>query len=731
MIRSSLSRQIVLLVLAIVTAFVFTFWASILSIRTAMDRQARVESVDLMQGRIQALQEQVALIASDYHNWTDVYRAAADQDFESLYSNYGITAVRGDVFQYAQMFDGPFDTPAAWKVGAPRDTLEGGILSAKTMANLRQRIPELNFIERETFDFFEFRSGSIVMFSASSLLPEDVFVMPEMLGANLAIAVIGKVLTEAQLAAVRKDLRVDELRAHPVAETIPEMSDGLTLPLDGADGRPALYLSWQPPSPGTVLFERIRPVMVGVTIAFLVMSLAAVRLLRDRARTLADKEAEAATLARVDLLTGLPNRMALREHLERFGSAGFARFAAVSIDIDRFKQINDIIGHGGGDTYLRNFAERLHGLADKDTFVSRQGGDEFILIVRGGNDLEARVSDKCREIELALRDQVSVGGYSFSLEAAKGLAISEGPDQPVDEVLLNADRAMYAAKRRQTQEIVRYDMRMEARDALDSSIEKALRSALDDRSEFFIEYQPIVNARFPGGIVKFEALARWNSPTLGRVAPADFIRVAEATGLILPLARLLLEKVCADLRANAGTSVSINVSPVQLTSLGFASELSAQIEAAGLELGARRDRGYGDHRDGGQQVGGLHPPRVAIARVLDRARRFRNRVLVGCLSREHAIQRAQDRPLLHHREGREPRAQDDQVDARPGAFPEHDGRRRRHRNRAGGRDTSEFRLRHVPGVLLRPSRAARRVPRRKTNGARPRYSLGRRCRDPR
>ncbi len=581
MIRSSLSRQIVLLVLVIVTAFTATFWASILSIRTAMDRQARTESVDLMRGRIEALQEQVALIASDYHNWTDVYRAAAEQDFESLYSNYGITAVRGDVFEYAQMFDGPFRTPAAWKVGAPRDTLENGILSAETMAILRQRVPELNFNERETFDFFEFRSGNIVMFSASSLLPEDVFVMPEMLGANLAIAVIGKVLTDAQLARVETDLNVEKLRAHP----LPETSDDLTLPLNGADGRPAVYLSWEPPTPGTELFNRIRVIMLGVTIAFFVLTLAAARLLRDRARTLADKEAEAATLARVDLLTGLPNRMALREHLERSGSAGFARFAAVSIDIDRFKQINDIIGHGGGDTYLRKFAERLSGLADEDTFVSRQGGDEFILIVKGENDLEARVSDTCRDIELALRDQVSVGGYSFSLNAAKGLAISEGPDQPVDEVLLNADRAMYAAKRRQTQDIVRYDMRMEARDALDSSIEKALRSALDVRSEFFIEYQPIVNARFPGGIVKFEALARWNSPTLGSVSPADFIRVAEATGLILPLARLLLEKVCADLRANAGTSVSINVSPVQLTSLGFASELSAQIEAAGLDSG--------------------------------------------------------------------------------------------------------------------------------------------------
>ena len=579
MIRSSLSRQIVLVVLVIVTAFVVIFWVSILSIRTAMDRQARTNSIDLMQGRIGALQEQVALIASDYHNWTDVYQAAAEQDFESLYSNYGITAVRGDVFQYAQMFDGPFETPAAWKVGAPRDALESGILSADTMAILRQRVPELNFNERETFDFFEFRSGSIVMFSASSLLPEDVFVMPEMVGANLAIAVIGKILTDAQLARVQADLNVDELRVHP----LPETAGGLTLPLDGPDGRPAVYLSWQPPDSRHRTL-RADPAGHGGCHDRLLRSDPGGGASSSRQGEDAGRQGGGSGHARPGRFADRASQPAGAPRTSRtLRLGGFARFAAFSIDIDRFKQINDIIGHGGGDTYLRKFSERLSALADEDTFVSRQGGDEFILIVKGEDDLEARVSDTCRQIDLALRDKVSVGGYSFSLQAAKGVALSDRPDQPVDEVLLNADRAMYAAKRRQTQNIVRYDTRMEARDALDSSIEKALRSALDTRSEFFIEYQPIVNARFPGGIVKFEALARWNSPTLGRVSPADFIRVAEATGLILPLARLLLEKICTDLSANPGTSVSINVSPVQLTSPGFAVELSAQIDAAGID----------------------------------------------------------------------------------------------------------------------------------------------------
>lgn len=577
--RTSLSRQIVVLALLLVTAFVVIIWASILSIRSAMDRQASIESLELMRGRIGAVQEQVALIASDYHNWTDVFQSAVEQDFEELYSNYGITAVRGDIFQYAQMFDGPFDTPAAWQVGVPRESL-GSILSSETMDNLRLKVPELDFSQRETIDYFDFRTGSLVMFSASLLLPEDVLMIPEAIEGDLAIAVIGKILSERQLAQIQTELNVSSLRV----DESPEADRPMTLPLNGSGDRPVAYLSWQPPTPGTELFRRMQPVMAGVTVAFLVLTLAVARLLRDRARELVEKEAEAATLARVDPLTRLPNRLALREHLDHLEASGSRRFAVLSLDIDRFKQVNDIIGHAGGDIYLKKFSERLRVLAAGSTFVSRPGGDEFIMVV-SGDEIEAKVAETCRNIQRLLRDKVSVGGYSFDLCAAKGLAVSDFGERAADEVLLNADRAMYSAKQQRTQDVVRYDLRMETNDALDNSIEKALRSALTARSEFYLEYQPIVSARFPGGIVKFEALARWNSSELGRVSPCDFIRIAETTGLILPLGKLLLEIACDDIRGNSFPCVSINISAVQLMSPNFAEEFCSQVRSAGLDCG--------------------------------------------------------------------------------------------------------------------------------------------------
>ncbi|PZX11428.1 diguanylate cyclase (GGDEF)-like protein [Palleronia aestuarii] len=577
--QTSLSRQIVVIALVLIVAFIVTIWASLLSIRSAMNRQAAEASIELVRGRIAAYQEQVSLIASDYHNWTDVYQAAVDQDFDELYSNYGITAVRGDVFQYAEMFDGPFDAPASWQVGSAREPRDG-ILSAETLAVLEREVPELDFNERETFDFLEYRDGDLVMFSASWLLPEDIFVMPEINGGNLAIAVIGKALSRTQIENIETDLDLAELQL----QATPVETGPVSLRLDEPSGSPAVYLSWLPPTPGTELFRRVRPVMAAVTITFILLAGVAARLLRGKAKELIAKEAETAARARTDPLTGLPNRLALNEYLEALRKDDPTDFAVISLDIDGFKRVNDLVGHAAGDTYLKVFSERLAALTAGGTFVARLGGDEFIVVIDDdGSDLSAKVADTCQLVERLHRDKVMVGGYAFDVYAAKGLAFSTGCQLEIEEVLRNADRAMYMAKQRRRQEVVQYDASMEASVALDNSIERALRSALLTGSEFYLEYQPIVNARFPNGIAKFEALARWDSPELGRVTPDDFIRVAEMTGLILPLGKLLLDIACKDLRAHPAPRVSINVSAVQLMSPRFAEEFVAKIISSDLD----------------------------------------------------------------------------------------------------------------------------------------------------
>ncbi len=576
--RPSLPGQIVGLALVLALVFGVVLWASILSIRGAMDRQAEAESLVLMKGRFDALQDQVSLIASDYHNWTDVFEAAKALDYAELYSNYGITANRADVFQYAQMFDGPFDAPVAWFTDSPRAP-QDGFLSPETLDTLRRRVPELDYQSRETFDFFEVHSGRIVMFSASWLLPEDTFILPEQVEDGLAIAVIGKILSDRQLEQVEEQLGVADLEAHDTLE----QAGAVALPLRNASGNPVAFLSWTPPAPGTEMFERMRPIMIGATLAFALFASWTARELLRRAAELARKEAEATILARTDSLTQLPNRLALREHLRSFTDAPLIRFAALCLDVDRFKQINDLAGHTGGDAYLREVADRIGVLADKHTFVARHGGSTFFVIISGNGDLSPRIASKCATLARLCDTNVTVGGHAFEISISKGLAFSEPREQAYEEVLLRADRAMYLARSGHMQEVLQYDAEMQAGDAFDNAVEKAMRSALVSGSEFVLHYQPIVSGFGAGQVVRFEALARWNSHSLGRISPADFVRIAESSGLIVPLGKLLLERACDDLVLNPGTSISLNVSPVQLMTPGFIETLMTEVKRHHLD----------------------------------------------------------------------------------------------------------------------------------------------------
>ena len=543
-----------------------------------MNRQAETRSVVLMEGRFEALQDQVSLIASDYHNWTDVFEAANTLDYKELYSNYGITAVRGDVFQYAQMFDGPFDAPAAWIAGSPREP-QDGFFSQETIDALRRQIPELNYLKRETFDFFGMHSNRLVMFSASWLLPEDTIIVPDQMEGESAIAAIGKILSDPQLEQIEGQLGIANLQVLDPDEPAGPVS----LPLMGASGKPVAVLTWKPPAPGTELFRRIQPIMIGVTLAFAFFAYWAARELLDRAAELAEKETQATILARTDPLTQLPNRLALREHLARLSGTELKRFAALCVDIDKFKHINDLVGHAGGETYLSDFAHRLRVLSDENTFVTRHGGSEFFVISSGPGDLEARVAMKSAALTRLCESKITVGGHAFDVSISRGLAFSEPREQDYEEVLMRANRAMSLARTRHSRDVVRYDAEMQAADAFDTSVEKAMRSAIASGIEFTLNYQPIVSGFGSGHAVKFEALARWNSRSLGRIAPVDFIRIAESSGLIVPLGKLLLERACEDLLRNPGMSISINVSPVQLMSPGFTEMLIGEIGRRNLD----------------------------------------------------------------------------------------------------------------------------------------------------
>lgn len=249
-----------------------------------------------------------------------------------------------------------------------------------------------------------------------------------------------------------------------------------------------------------------------------------------------------------DDLTRLPNRAFLIGELGHALQAGRlggeARFALLFIDLDRFNVINDSLGHDTGDLLLAETAHRLHALAGTSGFAARLGGDEFVLFVGDAGQAEA-VALAERILE-TLRNPFSLSGHELFISASVGIALATPHYALPEEVLRDADAAMYEAKRagRSTYRI--FDRTMHARALEALSVETDLRWALT-RNEIYAVYQPIV-ALSDGRIAGFEALARWKHPRRGIVSPESFIELAEHTGLIVGIDERILGEVCSRTR---------------------------------------------------------------------------------------------------------------------------------------------------------------------------------------
>jgi diguanylate cyclase (GGDEF)-like protein len=277
--------------------------------------------------------------------------------------------------------------------------------------------------------------------------------------------------------------------------------------------------------------------------------------------------------AHYDLLTGLPNRALANDRLMQAVSRARrdgGRAAAMFIDLDNFKEVNDTLGHATGDTLLRQVAQRLLGAVRGDDVVARLGGDEF-LIVAGGlahGDEAAAIAEK---IISAFTDVFTVDERELNTSPSIGIAIY--PDDGTDPMVLlrNADLAMYEAKDSGRNMYRFYNRSIHDLSLQRLEIGRCLRGALE-RQELHVVYHPLVRAD-SGCIIGAEALLRWNSPELGEVQPALFIPVAEQNGLIVDLGRWVLREACATLARwrlrQDGFVMAVNVSPRQFKASGF------------------------------------------------------------------------------------------------------------------------------------------------------------------
>ncbi len=305
---------------------------------------------------------------------------------------------------------------------------------------------------------------------------------------------------------------------------------------------------------------------------------------------LKDTEARIRNLAYYDPLTHLPNRRLLQDRLSvaiAHAHRSQGRLAVVFIDLDRFKRINDSLGHAIGDQLLQEVASRLQCSVKEDDTVARMGGDEFVILLSDIEDIEQVVQVARRTLE-AMSLPILVNEQELVITCSLGISIYPEDGVSLDSLIQNADSAMYRAKEAGRNSYQLYSATMNAHSLEHLALEVTLRKAIQEE-ELSVHFQPLFDARNET-LVSAEALLRWHSPTMGWVSPSDFIPLAEESGLIVQIGEFVLRRVCRELQrwtalGYEAVSVAVNVSAMQFRSKDFLESTRAVIQEYDIRPG--------------------------------------------------------------------------------------------------------------------------------------------------
>lgn len=385
-------------------------------------------------------------------------------------------------------------------------------------------------------------------------------------------------LIDTVCALLRAGIPADAVELRPASLPLDDdapAGHAISAPLRPHHGLPALLVATRRPS---------QPAFIEAHEAFLESAANVLGTALDRAAI----EEELRTQALEDPLTGLANRSYLAAHVEQ-ALAGAERsedhISLLLLDLDRFKVVNDTLGHGAGDELLCAVADRLRSTIRRGDLAARLGGDEFVVVCAGAGGAPHEVAALSRRLLDAVSAPYVVDGRELHVSASAGLVFADGSDVTAESLLRDADVAMYRAKEHGGARYELFDAGLRARVVHRLTVENELRRALE-RNELSLRVQPVVDLH-RDQVAGFEALVRWEHPERGTIAPAEFIGVAEETGLIVPIGRWVLAEALrwlGELQAAAQRPLrmSVNLSARQIAP-ELADEVRAALDHAGID----------------------------------------------------------------------------------------------------------------------------------------------------
>ena len=355
---------------------------------------------------------------------------------------------------------------------------------------------------------------------------------------------------------------------HAIGDAAPAL-DKEAATIADAKGRTIARFAWQPVRPSGQIVGYVLPFTALAIAGFAVLVGLMVRHMRRTEHAIAAGETQLRHLALHDPVCGLPNRIYFGERLEtvidgvRHGGPSAAVFY---IDLDHFKDVNDTLGHHIGDELILKVTQRLSRVMRGDDLVARLGGDEFAIITSCASDSYTLQATAGRIIA-AICAPYAIKGHNIVIGASIGIAVIDRRAGDAGDILRYADMALYRAKNEGRNRACIYDAAMDADLSQRKLLEGDLLEAIKNEG-LKAAYQPIVNASGET-MIAVEALARWTHPRAGIISPADFIPVAEHSGLIVPLGEWMLRRACLDGRNWPGLTVAVNVSPLQFRRSDF------------------------------------------------------------------------------------------------------------------------------------------------------------------